>query len=120
MDHAKDASAYVDWQNDVYWRNRRLSPAQLQVHDVRLEGWRTDMGPMLEMKEVLSSALLPDLERRDELVKRIPVEEVTSNRSEQSQLKRLAAEYGWMNCLRSNSVQDTMFDSMEKRKCRWM
>ncbi|KAF2737010.1 hypothetical protein EJ04DRAFT_574868 [Polyplosphaeria fusca] len=120
MDHGKESSANVDWQSDEYWRHRRLSPAQLQVHDIRLEGGRSDIGAMLEMKEVLSSSLLPDLERRDDLAKSIHFDEATDNRSEQSRLKQLAAEYGWMNCLRSDAVQQTVFDPMDTRKCRWI
>lgn len=120
MDNAKGSPVQVDWQADAYWRNRRLSPAQLQVHDIRLEGWRTDVGAMLEMKEVLSSTLLPDLDRRDHLVNTIPLEDVTKNRNEQNHLRALAAEFGWMNCLRSSEVQDTVFGPPETRKCRWI
>jgi hypothetical protein len=120
MDHAKSSPVQVDWQEDAYWRTRRLSPAQIQVHDVRLEGWRTDVGPMLEMKEILSSTLLPDLEKRDVLSETIPVEEATKNRNEQAYLRGLATEYGWLNCLRSDEVQESIFDPPETRKCRWI
>ncbi|OCL14589.1 hypothetical protein AOQ84DRAFT_384619 [Glonium stellatum] len=120
MEQGKGSPAQVDWQADTYWRNRRLSPAQLQVHDIRLEGWRAEVGPMLEIKEVFSSTLLPDLENRDQLVNTIRVEEATRNRNEQIQLKTLAAEYGWMNCLRSRGVQETIFDPPNYSKCRWI
>ena len=120
MDQPKGSPTQVDWQADSYWRNRRLSPAQIQVHDIRLEGWRTDVGAMLEMKEILSSTLLPDLERRDDLINNIPIDKVTKNRSEQNRLRTLAAEYGWMNCLRSDVVQESIFDPPETRKCRWI
>ncbi|KAH7135420.1 hypothetical protein B0J11DRAFT_426932, partial [Dendryphion nanum] len=116
----KGPPAQVDWQADPYWRKRRLTPLQLQVHDVRLEGWRLDVGPMLEMKEVLPSTFLPDLERRDELSDTIPLENATPNRGEQNRLKAIAAEFGWMNCLRGNDVQNTLFDPPEMRKCRWI
>lgn len=110
----------VDWHADTYWRNRRLSPAQLQIHDIRLEGWRQDVGAMLEMKEVLSSTLLPDLENRDRLASCLPVEEISKIRNEQVRLRSLAAEFGWMNCLRSGKVQETIFDPPDTRKCRWI
>ncbi|KAF2260563.1 hypothetical protein CC78DRAFT_536320 [Lojkania enalia] len=119
MDRAKGSPAQVDWQSDAYWRNRRLSPAQLQVHDIRL-GWRSDVGVMLEMKEVLSSTLLPDLENRDHLASTIPLEDVAKNENDQNHLRSLAQEYGWMNCLRSNEVQETIFDPSDRRKCRWI
>ncbi|KAF2676084.1 hypothetical protein K458DRAFT_447709 [Lentithecium fluviatile CBS 122367] len=111
----------VDWHADQYWRNRRLSPAQLQVHDIRLEdsGWKTEDG-MLEMREVLSSTLLPALEQRDDLVGKIPYDEVAKNRNEQVHLRTLATEYGWMNCLRSKGVQQNVSDPSELKKCRWI
>lgn len=112
----------VDWQSDQYWRNRRLTPAQLQVHDIRLEdaGWRTESDGMLEMREVLSSTLLPALANRDGLANAIPYEQLTKNRSEQLNLRSLASEYGWMNCLRSKGVQQNLSDPEELRKCRWI
>ena len=112
----------VDWQSDQYWRNRRLTPAQLQVHDIRLEdsGWKPDSDGMLEMREVLSSTLLPALENRDRLAKSIHYDQLTANRSEQINLRNLANEYGWMNCLRSNDVQQSVSDPEELRKCRWI
>lgn len=114
------ADVQVDWLLDPYWRNRRLSPAQLQIHDIRLEGWRQDMGVMLEMREILSSTLLPDLLQRDKLADTISIEDATKNRNEQARFKALAAEFGWLNCLRSEKVQETIFDSPELRKCRWI
>ncbi|CAO2655561.1 Nn.00g043640.m01.CDS01 [Neocucurbitaria sp. VM-36] len=119
MDHVKGTTP-VDWHADSYWRNRRLSPAQLQIHDIRLEGWRRDAGAMLQMREVLSSTLLPALEERDSLVSAIPYEDVAKNQNEQNRLRALAAEFGWMSCLRSNQVQQTISDSDDLRKCRWI
>jgi len=111
----------VDWHADQYWRNRRLSPVQLQVHDIRLEdsGWKPN-DEMLEMREVLTSTLLPALEQRDALLNQIPFEEVTRNRNEQTHLKTLATEYGWMNCLRSKGVQQKVSDPLDTKKCRWI
>jgi hypothetical protein len=121
MDREKASTpAQIDWQDDVYWRNRRLTPAQIQVHDIRLEGWRKDVGPMLEMEEVLSSTLLPDLEKRDALVNSLPFKDATKYRNDQNQLRTLASEYGWMNCLRSNEVQESLSDPQYMRKCRWI
>lgn len=122
-DYPKGATpVQVDWQSDQYWKNRRLSPAQLQVHDIRLEdtGWKTDSHGMLEMHEVLSSTLLPALEERDRLAKSIDYENLTKNRSEQMNLRNLAHEYVWMNCLRSEDVQQSVADPANFRKCRWI
>lgn len=120
MEDVKGATPVVDWHADSYWRNRRLSPAQLQIHDIRLEGSRQDVGAMLQMREVLSSTLLPHLEERDRLQSSLPVDEMTKNRSEQIRLRGLATEFGWMNCLRSNNIQNTVLDAQDSRKCRWI
>lgn len=121
MDTAKEPP-HVDWTADPYWRQRRISPAQLLVHDIRLEGWRQDVGPMLEIKEVLSSSLLPELaaDRRDRLKGEVDVAAWVGNRTEQYRLKSLVSEYGWMNCLRSRGVQERVGDPEDLRKCRWM
>ncbi|KAH3919129.1 hypothetical protein HBI56_100280 [Parastagonospora nodorum] len=118
MDYAKGSEHVYEWHDDPYWRNRRLSPAQIQVHDIRLEGSRRDVGAMLEMREVLSSSLLSVLERRDELANNLSIQEAT--RHEQVQIKTLAQEFGWLQVLRSNTVQECINDSQESRKCRWI
>ncbi|KAH9864249.1 hypothetical protein J1614_010183 [Plenodomus biglobosus] len=110
----------IDWHADPYWRSRRLSPAQLQVHDIRLESWKGDNGSILEMREVLASSLLPDLQRRDALLNNIDVEGITPLRNEQIRLKALASEFGWLNTLRSKRVQETVHDPQDARKCRWI
>jgi hypothetical protein len=116
----------VDWTQDVYWRNKRLSPAQLQVHDIRLEGWNPQTAehhhpqPMLEVNPVLVSSLLPALVNRDRLAQTLDVEELTSNRQEQASLKTLVDEYGWMNCLRSKGVQKSLGEPEDFSKVRWM
>jgi hypothetical protein len=120
MDYVKGSEPVYDWHADSYWRNRRISPAQIQIHDVRLEQWRQDLGAMLEMREVLSSSLLSDLKDRDELAKKLAIDEATKTRNEQVQLKSLANEFGWMNVLRSNTVQETVFDPPDSRKLRWI
>jgi Mg2+ and Co2+ transporter CorA len=117
MDPTKNASPdQVDWYADSYWRSRRLSPAQIEIHDIRLEEQRRDAGQMLEMREVLSSSLLPDLEGRDDLANSEWVGEATKN----ERVKSLVAEFGWMNCLRSSSVQMSTSDPPDLRKCRWI
>jgi hypothetical protein len=120
MDGQKDGPAQVDWRADPYWRTRRLSPAQILVHDVRLEGWRKDVGPMLEMKEVLSSSFESALDLRDGLLENTKFEELSNNRTEQQQFQTLFKEYGWLNCLRSKGIQETLFDREDYNKLRWM
>ncbi|KAF2001956.1 hypothetical protein P154DRAFT_574634 [Amniculicola lignicola CBS 123094] len=120
MDHAKGAPANHDWAADGYWRNRRLSPAQLQIHDIRLEPTsRSGAGAILEIRETLPSSLLPELEDRDRLSETLHFEDAAGSRNEEYNLRALAAEFGWMNCLRSNSVQKSVEDN-EGRKLRWI
>lgn len=118
MEPAKAATPTADWYNDPYWRNRRLSPAQIQIHDVRLNDRRYESGSMLGMHEVLSSSLLPQLENRNYLANSIPLDDAT--KSVRAHFQRLALEFGWMNCLRSNEVQLSVTDPPEMRKCRWI
>ncbi|KAH6633252.1 hypothetical protein C7974DRAFT_375359 [Boeremia exigua] len=118
MEPTKASTPTADWDSDPYWRNRRLSPAQIQVHDVRLNDRRYESGSMLDMHEVLSSSLLPELENRDLLANSVPLDDVT--KSERAHFQKLADEFGWMNSLRSNKVQTSASDPPELRKCRWI
>ena len=115
----------VDWAADEYWRNRRLSPAQLLVHDVDLQGWRSDserthVGPLLEINEIFVSRLQPVLETRDHLAETLNPEAWTTNRQEQEGLRNLAREYGWLNCLRRPGPQGNGAAVGEQQKCRWI
>lgn len=116
----------VHWIDDDYWKFRKLTPAQLLVHDIRIEGWKPQAAetahqePILELTPVLSSSLLPELRLRDYLSETLHAEDLTSNRQEQTHLKSLANEYGWMNTLRSQGVQQSIDDPKHLRKCRWM
>jgi hypothetical protein len=110
MDYAKGSEPVHHWHEDPYWRSRRLSPAQIQVHDIRLEGSRQDVGAMLEMREVLSSSLLPYLEGRDDLANSLLNDEAAKNRNE---LNSQVQEFGWLNVLRDSRVQETIHDSQE-------
>lgn len=127
----------VDWHADEYWRRRKLSPAQLLIHDVRIDDWaQTSAGagdsrsraPWLEISETMSSSLAPALAARHRLAETIaagagaPDELVAGaiSRQERSQLRALADEYGWINCLRSAGVQEHPEDPLDLRKCRWM
>jgi hypothetical protein len=116
----------VDWIEDEYWRARKLSPAQLMIHDIRLEGWKpqtaesTHPEAIVELNPILSSSLLPALESRNRLSETLRAEDYTSNRQEQTQVKNLVREFGWMNTLRSRGVQKSIDDPEDLRKCRWM
>lgn len=110
----------VNWAEDEYWTHRRLSPAQLLVHDIDLQGWkpdseRTHVGRLLEINETLVSTFKPVLGARDQLAENLCAEAWTTNRQEQERLKSLAREYGWLNCLRRGSSR-----SNGDEKVRWI
>jgi len=116
----------------TYWRNRRLSPAELLVHDVRIEAWRPEsetsqVTPILEVKEISSSTVLPNLGDRDHLRESWEIDSLhpslksmSTTRQEQLQLSGLISEYGWMNCLRSWRAQESTDDLGNSCKCRWI
>ena len=112
----------VNWNDDEYWRGRRLSPAQLQIFDVRLADWIRDeqARPILEVDETLASTLLPALRNRDKLAKELEIEAQSNNRQEQTDWRHALNEYGWMNCLRSKGVQTTIDTPKDHRKLRWI
>jgi hypothetical protein len=117
----------IDWSKDPYWRNRRITPAHLLVYDVNLEPWkpgvedpRGSQSHWLEINETLSSSLIDELQNRTSLTDRIKPEELSTNRQEQTQLKFLANEYGWMNSLRNKGTQKAPGDPAGFRKVRWM
>ena len=120
VDGAGDAN--VNWDDDEYWRTRRLSPAQLQIFDVHLANWVRDeqVGPILEVDETLPSTLLPALKDRDRLAREIKIEEHAQNRQEATDWRHVANEYGWMNCLRSKGVQTILDAPRGHRKLRWI
>jgi hypothetical protein len=113
----------VDWSKDIYWKNRRISPAQIQIHDIRLaeNPFHPHQHNFLEIYETLTSTLVDDLRERDRLYEKLNSRESTSsNRQEFVRLQNLVREYGWMNCLRSRGVQQSVDDPSYLRKCRWI
>ncbi|KAK4991783.1 hypothetical protein LTR50_001600 [Elasticomyces elasticus] len=110
----------VDYRNDPLWRVKRLTPAQLLVHDVRLEQWRSNTGPMLEITERMSSSLVPQSAAVTTSSRIINAAEASSNPIEQQRLTALEEEYGWMHTLRLSRVQNQVYDPKDSAKCRWI
>jgi len=114
----------VDWSKDPYWRNRRFSPAQLLIHDVRFteNPFHPDLAssPYYRIQECLNSTLLPDLENRDYLLKNFKPELYSTNREERRRFENYANNYGWLNCLRSKGIQKNVDDPPGYRRCRWI
>ena len=113
---------HYDWSKDDYWQRRRLSPAQLLIHDINFssnppaESERSNAGPLLEINEILVSTLLPALAERNQLSDSYEPDQWTAKRQEQQHLGRTFAEFGWMNCLRREKESS----SSTADKCRWM
>ena len=109
-----------DYRHDPYWQKRRLTPAQLLVHDIRLEIRRNGAGEILNIQEILSSTLVPDEFQRHELRDVLDVTELSRQPLEQAKWRTLVDEFGWLQSLRSHRTQQSAFEDPDLRKCRWM
>ena len=103
------------------WRGQaRSQPAQVLVNDIRLERWRRDAGPLLEIKERLSSSLVPDTASITPSASYVRAAEAATNPIEQQRFARLEEEYGWMRYLRLQQYQQYPSDTEDSAKCRWI
>lgn len=109
-----------DYEADPQWRSKPLTPAQILVHDVRLETWRPDRGPMLEMNERFASTIVPDHAANTTSVGYVRASEAASNPIERQKFSTLEEEYGWMRHLRIEQYQQNAYDSENSAKCRWI
>ena len=99
-----------------FWRGKRLTPAQLLVHDIKLED-RSYRPSRLVIDEIPSSNLVPD--DVIELLKScstLPDSEIWSGSTgfERNYINGLIDAYGWLNCLRVSK------DAINSTKCRWI
>ncbi|TKA69136.1 hypothetical protein B0A49_06315 [Cryomyces minteri] len=114
-----EGAVIEDYSDNPFWRSKRLSPAQVLVHDVRHEEWEKQ--PMLEIKERPSSTLVPSIgHSRVRMQRAIRTGEITSLAIEQQKLAALEEEYGWMNSLRVTDIQRKTSDPEGYSKCRWI
>ncbi|KAI9684977.1 MAG: hypothetical protein M1820_010857 [Bogoriella megaspora] len=112
--------SFDDFQNDPYWKNRRLTPAQLLVHDIGLETSRNG-SDVLGIKEILSSNLVPDEFSRDQLRDVLSVTDISgSHPIENQKWSNLVSEFGWLQSLRAQKQESAAFASSDTRKCRWI
>ena len=102
------------------WQDRLITPAQLLVHDVRLETRRSDRGPLLEVIEKSAWSLVPDDAVYTPSEGFIRAANATDNPIDKQRFARLEEEYGWMRNLRSRHYQRTEYDPEEAAKCRWI
>ena len=116
----KDNDAGYNYEADSRWRGKPLTPAQVLVNDIRLERWRRDIGPLLEIKERLSSSLVPETASITPSASYVRAAEAATNPIEQQRFARLEEEYGWMRYLRLQQYQQYPSDSEDSAKCRWI
>lgn len=109
-----------NYEADPQWRSKPLTPAQLLVNDIRLETWRPDRGPLLEMTERFASVLVPDTAANTPSVGYVRASEAASNPIERQRFSTLEEDYGWMRHLRIQEYQHDAYDSEGSAKCRWI
>ena len=116
----KDFQLAFDYELDPQWRSKPLTPAQLLVNDIRLEQWRNDRGPMLEMNERSASTLVPNNAAITTSESYVRASEAAKNPIEKQRFGSLEENYGWIRHLRLKEYQQHVYDSGESAKCRWI
>ena len=118
--HPEQEKQGYNYEADPKWRSKPLTPAQILVHDVRLETWRKDRGPMLEINERLSSTLVPDNAAITTSSSHVRASDAANNPIERQKFTRLEEDYGWMRSLRLRQYQMHEYDEQYSAKCRWI
>ena len=116
----KELPAGINYEADPRWKSKPLTPAQILVNDIRLETWRTDRGPMLEINERFTSTLVPDIAAITSSENYVRAAEAANNPIEQQKFSELEENYGWMRHLRLQEYQRHAYDSEHSAKCRWI
>lgn len=109
-----------NYEADPRWRSKPLTPAQILVHDVRLERWSRDRGPMLEIIDRIASSLVPEQAAITPSASYVRAADAATNPIEQQRFKSLEEEYGWMRHLRLLQYQSHEYDDQWSAKCRWI
>ncbi len=109
-----------DYDSDPSWKSKSNTPNQVLVNDIRLERWRHDRGPMLEINERSASTLVPDNASLTPSASYVRAADAASNPIEQQKFAELEESYGWMRHLRLRQYQQHAYDSEDSAKCRWI
>ena len=112
--------AVPNYESNPLWQSKPLTPAQILVNDVRLERWRTDRGPLLEINERFASSLIPETAAMTPSASLVRAAEAANNPIEQQRFSTLEEEYGWMRHLRLLQYQLHEYDSENSAKVRWV
>lgn len=108
----------LDYDSDLRWRAKPLTPAQVLVHDVRLESLREGRGPMLEVTERASSNLVPHDAAATTTDNVAKASAAAANPIEERKFKQYEDEFGWIRHLRLDQEQSNLQDT--DTKCRWI
>ena len=96
----KGAQETLSYETNSLWRAKPLTPSQVAVHDIRLEAWRKERGPILEMVERSSSSLIPPRAAITPTDGHVRASEAAQNPIERESFMNLENEYGWIRHLR--------------------
>lgn len=110
----------VNYEDDPQWRKKPLTPAQLLVHDIRLETWRRHGGPLLECNERAASSLVPETAANTPSASYVRATEAAKTPIEQQKFTKLEEDYGWIRHLRLLKHQIDPHADDDSAKCRWL
>ena len=109
-----------NYEADPQWRSKPLTPAQILVHDIRMERWRINRDPMLEIVERPSSTLIPRYAASIPSDGPVRASEAAKNPIQKQNFMKLEQDFGWMRRLRLSHHQVSEQDSGDSAKCRWI
>lgn len=109
-----------NYDANPFWKKRPLTPANVLVHDVRLETLRPDHGPRLEINERAVQTLIHDSAAYVPSASFVRIAETTDNPIEKQTFTNLEEDYGWIRNLRLQDYQCSTQDSADSAKCRWI
>lgn len=115
----KHAVPVRNYDADERWRRKPLTPAQVLVHDIRLEDRLPYNGPMLEARERFASKLVFDRSALTQSSDFIRAAKAANTPIEQQRFYQLETDYGWIRDLRLHFLQTGLDDDEAHAKCRW-
>ncbi|KAK4556613.1 hypothetical protein LTR86_006184 [Recurvomyces mirabilis] len=109
-----------NYDADPEWRKRPLTPAQILVNDIRLERFRNDREPLLEVIERSTPTLIPSTAAYVPSASYIRATNAATNAIEKQRFVDLESDYGWLRYLRLQKHQRSEYDDENSAKCRWI
>lgn len=94
----------VNYDADPKWRLKPVTPTQLLVRDVRLESWRKNRGPLLEIVERSTQNLVPKDASHVSTDGHLRASKAAKNPIEKQRFLNLENEYGWIRNLRCTLI----------------